>query len=84
MDDDSNKKLDMSEFKKGISDYGLVLEDGVSKTFYLCQIKFFSFNLMTEPNIFMHLTDYTFSQLTVNKLAGNKQSKFTLGLKFSI
>ncbi|KAL5253981.1 hypothetical protein ACHWQZ_G013670 [Mnemiopsis leidyi] len=28
MDDDSNKKLDMSEFKKGISDYGLVLEDG--------------------------------------------------------
>lgn len=32
MDDDSNKKLDMNEFKKGISDYGLVLEDGVSIT----------------------------------------------------
>ncbi|XP_063681109.1 calcyphosin-like protein isoform X2 [Bolinopsis microptera] len=27
MDDDSNKRLDMSEFKKGISDYGLVLEN---------------------------------------------------------
>ena len=30
MDDDSNKRLDMGEFKKGISDYGLVLENEVS------------------------------------------------------
>ena len=29
MDDDSNKKLDMYEFKKGISDYGLILEEVV-------------------------------------------------------
>ena len=34
MDDDSNKKLDMNEFKKGISDYGLVLEDGVSASYF--------------------------------------------------
>ena len=34
MDDDSNKKLDMSEFKKGISDYGLVLEDVVMFDLY--------------------------------------------------
>jgi len=27
MDDDSNRKLDKYEFKKGLSDYGLVLED---------------------------------------------------------
>ena len=29
MDDDGNKKLDLNEFRKGISDYGLVLEDEV-------------------------------------------------------
>jgi len=27
MDDDGNKKLDLNEFRKGISDYGLVLEE---------------------------------------------------------
>ena len=29
MDDDGNRKLDKYEFKKGLSDYGLVLEDEV-------------------------------------------------------
>jgi len=36
MDDDSNKKLDIKEFRKGLSDYGLVLEDHESnETFAL-------------------------------------------------
>jgi len=30
MDDDGSKKLDYEEFKKGIHDYGLVMEDPVS------------------------------------------------------
>ena len=30
MDDDSNKRLDMGEFKEGITNYGLVLENEVS------------------------------------------------------
>ena len=29
MDDDGSKKLDYDEFKKGIHDYGLVMEDPV-------------------------------------------------------
>ena len=38
MDDDSNKKLDIKEFRKGLSDYGLVLEDHVSVVQLLCII----------------------------------------------
>lgn len=30
MDDDGSKSLDYSEFKKGIHDYGLTMEDAVS------------------------------------------------------
>ena len=30
MDDDGSKKLDFEEFKKGIHDYGLLMEDAVS------------------------------------------------------
>ena len=30
MDDDGSKKLDFDEFKKGIHDYGLLVEDAVS------------------------------------------------------
>lgn len=30
MDDDGSKKLDFDEFKKGIHDYGLLMEDSVS------------------------------------------------------
>ena len=32
MDDDGSKKLDFEEFKKGIHDYGLLLEDAVSSS----------------------------------------------------
>ena len=30
MDDDGNRKLDFNEFKKGLRDYGLILEPKVS------------------------------------------------------
>ena len=30
MDDDGSKKLDYQEFKKGVHDYGLVMDDDVS------------------------------------------------------
>lgn len=30
MDDDGSKKLDFQEFKKGIHDYGLLMDDAVS------------------------------------------------------
>ena len=53
MDDDGSKKLDFEEFKKGIHDYGLLMEDAVSSsvmstnsvdtavtTFYLININF--------------------------------------------
>ena len=31
MDDDGSKSLDLAEFKKGIRDYGLVIDDAVSE-----------------------------------------------------
>ena len=41
MDDDRNKSLDYQEFRKGIQDYGLDLEDEVSiGACHMCQCRF--------------------------------------------
>ena len=36
MDDDGSKSLDYQEFKKGIHDYGISLEEDVSAVCILC------------------------------------------------
>ena len=39
MDDDGSKKLDFDEFKKGIHDYGLLVEDAVSIDTVPCTLR---------------------------------------------
>ena len=34
MDDDGNRTIDFKEFKKGIADYGLDIEDGEVRTMF--------------------------------------------------
>lgn len=52
MDDDGSKKLDYQEFKKGVHDYGLVVDDDVS---CYSNIYYFSVHVISS-----HLTSQVF------------------------
>lgn len=40
MDDDGSKKLDFDEFKKGINDYGLLMDDSVRCYYFISHHQF--------------------------------------------